>query len=119
MMVVDFDWSLYTMAALYIMAGVNHFLKPSFYIKMIPPSLKYLSLINQLSGAAEILLGILLLTRLQSWAAMGVVLLLIAVFPANVYQLQINRTKRQFPEWLLWVRLPLQGLLVWWAWHYI
>lgn len=75
------------MAVLYILAGINHFINPTFYLRIIPPVLKYKQLINSISGAAEILLGILLLTSYRPMAAIGVIALLIAVFPANVYHL--------------------------------
>lgn len=109
------EFSRYIMAVLYILAGINHFVNPKFYLRIIPPSLKYKSLINQVSGAAEITLGLTLFTEWYSWGAWGIILLLIAVFPANVYHLQQKGAGMKIPIWALWVRLPLQGVLIYWA----
>lgn len=111
--------SLYLMALLYIVAGVNHFRSPKFYIRIIPPILPKPELINWLSGAAEIVLGVLLLIpSTSSLAAWGVILLLIAVFPANIYHLQARGAGMKVPIWALWVRLPIQFLLIWWAYSH-
>ncbi|AWK05080.1 DoxX family protein [Flavobacterium crocinum] len=113
-------WHLYLMALLYIMAGINHFRKPGMYIKIIPPAFKNPKLINILSGAAEIILGILLtLPFTRSFAAWGIIALLIAVFPANVYMLQNKKAGFGLPRWILFVRLPLQLVLIYWAYQYL
>ncbi|MEQ8686887.1 MAG: DoxX family protein [Imperialibacter sp.] len=113
------QWDLYVMAVLYVLAGVNHFVNPTFYLRIIPPVLKYKQLINSVSGGTEIVLGVLLLTPYRSTAAVGVIGLLIAVFPANVYHLMQKGAGMKVPIWGLWLRLPLQGLLIWWAWQYV
>ena len=110
--------SLWVMAIFYIVAGINHFVNPKFYLKIIPPALPYPEWLNWISGAAEILLGMaLLFTVLQSWAAWGIILLLIAVFPANVYHFQKGWRKKKMVL-ILALRLPLQGLLIWWAYGF-
>ncbi|MBU2887901.1 hypothetical protein KO507_19205 [Gilvimarinus agarilyticus] len=109
---------LYIMALLYTLAGINHFVRPKFYLRIIPPIFKNKALVNQLSGAAEILLAIGLLTPYQSYVAWGIILLLIAVFPANVYHLQQHGAGMRIPMWLLWLRLPLQLVLIGWAYIY-
>lgn len=113
-------WHLYLMASLYILAGINHFRKPGMYIKIIPPLFKNPELINILSGAAEIILGILLILPFSSnFAAWGIILLLIAVFPANLYMYQNKKAGFGLPRWILFVRLPLQIVLIYWAYQYI
>ena len=113
-------WHLYLMAMLYILAGINHFRKPGMYLKIIPPAFKNPKLINILSGAAEIILGILLILPFtRSFAAWGLIALLIAVFPANVYMLQNKKAGFGLPRWILFVRLPLQLVLIYWAYQYI
>lgn len=108
------------MALLYILAGINHFRKPGMYIKIIPPVFKNPKLINILSGAAEIILGILLtLPFTKSFAAWGIIALLIAVFPANLYMFQNKKAGFGLPRWILFVRLPLQFVLIYWAYQYI
>jgi uncharacterized membrane protein len=112
-------WHLYLMAFLYILAGFNHFRKPGMYIKIIPPIFKNPKLINNLSGAAEIILGgLLLLPFTKSFAAWGIIALLIAVFPANLYMYQNKKASFNLPKWILFVRLPLQIVLIFWAYQY-
>ena len=116
---MNFPWHLYLMALLYIGAGINHFRKPGMYIKIIPPLFKNPKLINILSGAAEIILGILLILPLtKRFAAWGIIALLIAVFPANLYMLQNKKAGFGLPRWILFVRLPLQLVLIIWAFQY-
>lgn len=108
------------MAGLYILAGFNHFLNPKIYERIIPPFFRFKKLINKASGLAEILLGIgLLIPSVQHYAAIGLIILLIAIFPANVYHLMQRGAGMKIPVWVLWLRLPLQGVLIWWAWLYV
>jgi uncharacterized membrane protein len=111
---------LLLMSALYLWSGINHFRKPNFYLKMMPPYLpNHLFLVNA-SGVAEIVLAIgLLFSATQSLAAWGIIALLIAVFPANIYMLTATDRFRRIPTWFKWLRLPLQGALIWWAWQYV
>jgi len=103
------------MAGLYIAAGINHFINPAFYLKIIPPALPFHQWINWISGAAEIILGVaLLFPYYQSLAAWGIIVLLIAIFPANVYHFMKGWRKKKMVL-VLALRLPLQGVLIWWA----
>lgn len=114
------DFLLYFMAAFYIFAGVMHFAKPKFFIRIIPPALPMKEWINWVSGACEIVLGVLILfPAYRPLAALGIILLLIAVFPANIYHLMAKGAGMKVPIWALWVRLPLQGVLIWWAYQYM
>lgn len=109
--------SLYILSALFIFAGIMHFIKPRMYLMMMPPWLPAHAAMNYISGAAEIVLGGLLLWPASSiWAAWGLIALLVAVFPANVYMLTSGRFK--IPRLLLILRLPLQAVLIAWVyWH--
>ena len=110
--------SLYLQVIIYVVAGLNHFINPKTYLAIMPPYIPAHSLMVMVSGVAEILLGLgLLFQATRSLAAWGLILLLIAVFPANVYMVTSNRF-RKFPIWLRWARLPLQGILIWWAYYY-
>jgi len=110
---------LIVMAVVYILAGINHFIQPKFYLRIMPPALPYPKLLNQVSGLAEIVLGILLLVpQFSQLAAWGIILLLVAVFPANVYHLMARGAGMKVPIWMLWLRLPMQGVLIYWAWLY-
>jgi len=110
--------SLYLMAAVYLLAGIMHFVKPKVYIRIIPPYLPNPELLNKIAGLAEIVLALgLLFENTRSYAALGIILLLIAVFPANLYMYQ--KKWRGIPSWMLFLRLPLQVVLIWWAYIYI
>ncbi len=106
------------LAALMVGAGVMHFLIPSFFVKIVPPYLPLHQELVALSGAIEILLGVLLMvpkwSRLAAW---GVIALLIAVFPANIYVFQHQEIVPASALAHL-IRLLLQGVLILWAyWH--
>lgn len=107
------------MSAFYILAGLNHFRDPGFYLKMMPPYLPEPNLLIMLSGIAEIGLGLLLLfpstRRLSAW---GIILLLLAVFPANVYMYQMGGNHFGMSDIALAVRLPVQLALIAWAYVY-
>lgn len=110
---------LLLLACIFVAGGLNHFYQPAFYLKMMPPYLPAPLLLVQISGLAEIFLGaLLLLPSFSFYAAWGLILLLVAVFPANV---QMALTPELWPNIapiLLWLRLPLQGILIAWAyWH--
>jgi len=106
------------LAALLVGAGVMHFLNPSFFVRIVPPYLPFHRELVAVSGAIEILLGVLLIipnwSRLAAW---GVIALLIAVFPANIYVFQHQEIVPASSLAHL-IRLLLQGVLILWAyWH--
>jgi uncharacterized membrane protein len=105
---------------LFVGAGMLHFLAPGAYERIMPPYLPLHRELVYLSGAAEILGGLgLLPKRTRRAAGIGLVLLLIAVWPANV-QMLIDARASQEPRWwlaLLWARLPLQVVLIAWVWR--
>ena len=111
---------LYVMVVLYVAAGVNHFVNPRFYTRIMPPWVPYHLPMVYLSGACEIVFALLLLpVATRHIGAWLIILLLIAVFPANV-QMCVNYWQRHNPYfWLTVARLPLQAALVWWAWRYV
>ncbi len=110
--------SRFLLALLFIVGGLNHFRNPAPYLAIMPPQLPFPRELVALSGVFEILGGAgLLVPRTRKFAAWGLVALLIAVFPANIYSafhgLQLNGKEVQ--RWILWARLPLQLPLIWWA----
>lgn len=113
---------LWLMACAYIGAGVMHFVAPEFYLPMMPPYLPWHLGLIYLSGVAEVGLGVaVLVPSLRSIAAWGIIALLIAVFPANVHIALYDVPLGGAAEGagiLNWVRLPLQALLIAWAWWY-
>ncbi|MEO8404912.1 MAG: MauE/DoxX family redox-associated membrane protein [Chitinophagaceae bacterium] len=110
---------LYLMSALYIAAGINHFWHEEYYLLIMPPWLPWHHALVVISGICEILFGILLLfVPTRRFAAWCIILLLIAVFPANI-QMLINYKQTDDPKlWLAVVRLPIQILLIWWAYSF-
>jgi len=116
---MNLPWHLYLMAFLYIVAGINHFKNPGMYIRIIPPYFSNPKLLNILSGAAEIILGILLIVPFTTYfAAWGIIALLIAVFPANVYMFCKKKRSLSLLKVILLIRLPLQIVLIFWAYLY-
>jgi uncharacterized membrane protein len=99
-------------------AGVNHFLMPRAYERIVPPSLKSrASEVVAVSGVAEIVAGLgVLLPWTRRPAGLGLIALLVAVFPANLYMARSPEEFRRIPRWALYARLPLQPLMMWWAW---
>lgn len=110
------------MGIAYVGAGVMHFVNPDFYLPMMPPYLPWHLELIYLSGVAEIALGAaVLVPALRVWAAWGIIALLIAVFPANIHIALYNVPLGGAAEGagiLNWVRLPIQALLIAWAWWY-
>ena len=109
----------YLLGLLFVAAGVNHFWHTAFYVSMMPPYLPEHLLLVYLSGAIEISLGVLLLfPRWQRPAGWGLIALSVAVFPANVHMALHPALFPEFTPTGLWLRLPLQGIVVAWAWCY-
>jgi len=113
------------LAVLFLAAGVLHFVVPQVYVKIMPPYLPAHLQLVYLSGFFEMLGGLGLLApesllglparRIAAW---GLVALLIAVMPANIYMVTDHDKFASIPLWALWVRLPLQLPLIWWCWLY-
>lgn len=110
--------SRYLFATFFVGAGILHFRFPEFYLKIMPPYLPAHQALVDVSGVAEILLGAMLMfSDLQRIAAWGLILLLVAVFPANIYVYQHQQLVPGSPLAHL-LRLPAQGLLILWAYWY-
>jgi uncharacterized membrane protein len=106
------------LASFMVGAGTLHFINPDFYVKIMAPYLPLHLESVYLSGFCEIALGVLLLipqfSRLAAW---GIISLLIAVFPANIYLFQ-HQEILPAPPLIHLLRLPLQGVFILWAfWH--
>ncbi|WP_240734759.1 DoxX family membrane protein [Hymenobacter sp. UV11] len=110
-------WLRHGLALLFVGAGALHFIHPETYLRIMPPALPAPRLLVLLSGAAEVAGGLgLLLPATRRWAAWGLLALLLAVFPANVYMVGLADALH-IPAWVLWARLPLQPLLMWAVWR--
>lgn len=118
-MTITYLFSLILMATVYIVAGITHFRIPKFFLSITPKWVPAPELVNKIVGAVEILLGILLLFPLtRTYAAIGIIVLLIAVFPANVYHFQ-KALKKQKMVGVTALRLPVQLLLIYWAYSFV
>jgi len=113
------DYSRLAASAIFLTSGTLHFLKPAIFTQIVPPQLPAAAALVAISGAAELAGAIgLWLPATRRTAAYGLVALLIAVFPANLYMAADHaRFARVAPAWLLYARLPLQLVLVAWIWR--
>jgi len=107
------------LSAAFVLAGVNHFVQPRPYRAIVPPSLeRWKSEVVLVSGIAEIAGGVgVLLPRTRRASGAGLIALLIAVFPANLFMAREPERFPRIPRWALYVRLPLQPLMMLWAWR--
>jgi len=106
-------------AAFFIFAGVSHFTNRAFFIAIVPPYLPWPVALVYISGVAEIVLGaLLMLPRTSRLAGWGLIALLIAVFPANVHMAMNPELYPNISPTALWIRLPLQGVLIALAYWY-
>jgi uncharacterized membrane protein len=109
----------YVLATFFVLAGVNHFRDTDFYMSIMPPYLPGHLFLVYLSGVFEIVLGVLLLLeRYRRVAAWGLIALLIGVFPANLHMAFNPELYPDFSRTALWLRLPLQAVLMAWAFLY-
>jgi uncharacterized membrane protein len=108
--------ALWVLASFFVLAGANHFLNPGPYLAMMPPYLPWHAGLIIVSGIAEIAGGLgILITKTRRVAGWGLIALLVAVFPANVQVALHGWPGVQIPQWTLWARLPLQGVLIAWV----
>ncbi len=110
-------------AALFIGSGILHFTQHAAYERLMPPYLPWPAELVALSGVIEGGLGaLLLIPATRRPAAWGLILTLIAIFPANIYGATSAGTTHPampgVPAWVAWLRLPLQAVLIAWAYWY-
>ncbi|MGJ8593371.1 MAG: DoxX family protein [Aquaticitalea sp.] len=113
-------WHLYMMAAIYVFAGVMHFIKPKMYMRIMPRYLPNHRLMVSLSGVAEILLGIgLLFPDTRAFSIYGIIAMLAVFLLVHFYMLSGEKASAGIPKWILMLRIPLQFGLMAWAWWYL
>ena len=104
----------------YALAGINHFISPASYYRIIPAYLPYPATINILAGAFEILFALLLISsQTRDWAVYGIILMLIAFLPVHISMIADAPLKLgnfMVTPRIAWLRLALQPLLMLWAW---
>ena len=112
-------FSLIIMGVFYISIGISHFTSPIWYVQIVPPYLPYKLELVYISGLFEILFGgMLFFKKTRFLAGWGLILLLIAVYPANIYLAQTNGAAMNTTPLIAWGRLPVQFIFVGLAyWH--
>ena len=107
------------MACFYIKVGIDHFIKPEWFLQIYPPFLPFGLAAVYISGFFEVLFGIMLLIpKTRYYAGWGLIALLIAVFPANIYLAYTNGAAMDISAAVAWGRLPFQALFIGLAyWH--
>jgi len=117
-----YKFFLWINAVLYIVAGINHFVSTDPYYAIMPKWLPAHSFLIFISGAIEIILGIMLLfSKTRKPAAILIIFMLIAFLPAHIYMIQIAPFmlgKILVTPFIAWARLPFQVLFICWAWYY-
>jgi len=112
-------FSRWLQAILYTVAGVNHFVNPEIYLRMMPPYLPWPNALQLTAGVLEIIGGLgLLIPRLERYAAWLLIIVLVGVFPANLELALQGGAPLDVSPTLAWLRLPFQLLFIKWAyWH--
>ena len=107
------------MAYFYISVGIKHFTEPEWFLQIYPPFLPFGLAAVYVSGFFEVLFGIMLLIpKTRYYAGWGLIVLLIAVFPANIYLAYTNGAAMDISAAVAWGRLPFQALFIGLAyWH--
>ena len=111
--------SIFLMGFFYIAVGINHFKDPEWFAPIVPPILPYKIELVYISGFFEIILGILLMVpKTRYYAGIGLILLLILVYPANIYLALTNGAAMDTTPLIAWGRLPFQFVFIGLAyWH--
>lgn len=113
-------WHLYLMAAIYVFAGIMHFIKPKMYMRIMPQYLPNHKLLVHLSGIAEIALGIgLCFTVTKAVSIYGIIAMLTIFLLVHFYMLSGKKASAGIPKWILILRIPLQFGLMYWAFFYL
>lgn len=105
--------------AFYVLSGIRHFTDPDFYVAMMPPYIPFHLELVYLSGVIEIALGVLAaLPRFRQLAAWAVVAMLLAFMPVHIHMVINPELFPEVPPVALWIRIPLQGLFILWAYWF-
>jgi uncharacterized membrane protein len=108
-------FQLYLMGTLYTILGILHFTNKGFYRPFMPKFLPAPDLLIYLSGVAEILLGIgVLFPQTRGLALWGIIAMLIVFLIVHINML-FPANSLGISAWILWLRIPLQFLLIYWA----
>ena len=103
----------------YVIVGIKHFIDPNYFLAIVPPYLPYHLELVYISGVFEIAFGLMILIpKYRYWGSIGLIFLLVAVFPANIYLAQTNGNAMDTTPLIAWSRLPFQAIFILIAyWH--
>ena len=100
----------------YVIVGIKHFIDPNYFLAIVPPYLPYHLELVYISGVFEIAFGLMILIpKYIYWGSIGLIFLLVAVFPANIYLAQSTQAQEAIgatQDIATW-RLPVQGIFIW------
>ena len=114
-----FPWHQYVLALIFLVGGFFHLQKSKLYRKITPPYIPYKNSMVLLTGIAEMVVAFMLVTKdSENFGAWGMIILLVLFFPVHRYMLQNKEASLKLPKWILILRIPLQFLLIYWAWMY-
>jgi uncharacterized membrane protein len=104
-------------ALLFLVSGTLHEVRPALFLAIVPPQFGPAHALVAISGAAELAGGLgLLLPATRRAAALGLIALLVAVWPANWYMaFAASHFAAVATAWVIWLRVPLQLPLIWWV----
>jgi len=115
-----YPWHLYLMAAIYIIAGLLHFIRPQMYLRILPSYLPGHKWLVAFSGILEILFGIgLCFSETKNIAIYSVIAMLLFFLPVHFHMLFDKKAAMGLPRWMLIWRIPLQFALMFWAYGYL
>ncbi len=111
--------SLVVQSVFYIASGINHLWHPDLYLHIMPDHYSHPAALVRLSGEAEILGGVgLLIPATRRFSAYGIALMLVLFLDVHQFMLRHPGRFSAIPEWVLWARIPLQFILIAWAWSF-
>lgn len=112
-------WHQYLFGFLFVLAGFFHLQKPKIYKKIMPPYIPSHKTVVLVSGILEMIFGMMLLNPpTQVIAAWSIIIMLFLFLPVHVYMLQEPKASLKLPKWVLFLRFPLQFVLMYWAFQY-
>ena len=117
---MNYPWHLYVMSAMYVFAGLMHFIKPKAYLRIMPRYLPHHKPLVFWSGVAEVILGLgVCFPTTKNIAIFGIIIMLLMFLMVHFYMLSGKKASAGLPKWILVLRIPLQFGLLYWAYFYL
>ena len=117
---MQYPWHLYVMGGLYFIAGIMHFVKPRMYQRIIPKYMPNHKLLVLLSGVAEIILGVsICIPATKDVSIYGIIAMLLIFLTVHFHMLFVKSAAMGLQQWVLILRIPLQFVLIYWAYTYL